>query len=71
MDPNATLTLIRDLTDLIEKNEGRPNVVARLAADLAEAVSNLDQWLSRGGFRPNDWLGAGAEVPAGHFHMIP
>jgi hypothetical protein len=48
MDPNASLAEIRD-------------IIYGAADDdfdrLAELVSKLDGWLSRGGFLPVDWLG--------------
>lgn len=43
MDPNATLKMVRD---------------AKRSNDIEgelEAYRNLDGWLSRGGFLPDDW----------------
>lgn len=45
MDPNATLVRIRELI-----NDGDSADVL-----LIEAFNNLDEWLSKGGFLPNDW----------------
>lgn len=52
MDPNATLQLIRETVAQIEA--GDPDL-ADLARELSEHVANLDEWLGRGGFLPNDW----------------
>jgi hypothetical protein len=51
MDPNETLRLIRD--QIIESDESgiefyEPNYVAELFVA-------LDDWLSNGGFLPEDW----------------
>ena len=49
MDPNAALTEIREIT-------ARATAGKSFDADkLAELVDGLDQWLSRGGFRPDAW----------------
>ena len=43
MDPNAALNTIRALMDSTDDVE------------LREAIEDLDNWLSRGGFLPEDW----------------
>lgn len=43
MDPNATLT---ELRDMIQGTED---------PDLIEKFEALDGWLSKGGFLPRDW----------------
>lgn len=51
MDPTATLTEIRELAEsarLVPEGTGT-------AYDLAEKVSDLDGWLSNGGFLPEQW----------------
>ncbi len=51
MDPNNTLQRIRELV-------GKPNYPIELDTawdDLTELVESLDDWLSRGGFLPEDW----------------
>lgn len=58
MDPNATLENIRRLVERITVAADRgdnPRHIAEDGAELAEAVGNLDEWLSRGGFPPRDW----------------
>jgi hypothetical protein len=47
MDPNATLEQIRVLL-VFGDNEA-------VADELAELVSSLDEWLSKGGFLPQEW----------------
>lgn len=53
MDPNATLARIRELTAIVEAEEG--DVGPYMTAELAELVTALDEWPSRGGFLPRDW----------------
>ena len=43
LDPNAVLNTIRALMDSTDDVE------------LREAIEDLDNWLSRGGFLPEDW----------------
>lgn len=54
MDPDVTLTEIRDLLDGRMESAGYIN-----AEDILERVSilfnSLDYWLSAGGFLPADW----------------
>lgn len=67
MDPNATLTRIRQLLDdgygsrALLGDEG-------FIAELTEHVQAMDDWLSRGGFLPEGWDHPGrtrsAAVPA-------
>lgn len=52
MDPNATLTEIRELAyRIVEERDSRESTYDRLA----ELVQALDEWITRGGFLPNDW----------------
>jgi hypothetical protein len=62
MDPNATLAEIRQLVQRIELEskygdewEGKTRKVADMASRLAELIKALDEWLSKGGFRPSAW----------------
>lgn len=49
MDPNETLNTIRaEVHEILFGDKPDPDA-------LAEAVNNLDEWLSRGGFLPNEW----------------
>lgn len=54
MDPNATLKIMRQLTKRVQS---RPNVTATDADahELAAALVDLDEWLSNGGFLPQEW----------------
>ena len=47
MDPNETLALIRELC---EKPVGLDT-----CEELQPLVTALDEWMSRGGFLPDDW----------------
>ena len=53
MDPDENLTDQRRLAHaiLIDPDENQ----SREAAQLAELVLALDEWLVRSGFRPQDW----------------
>ncbi|WP_330182739.1 hypothetical protein OHB26_03205 [Nocardia sp. NBC_01503] len=59
MDPNAALTRIRDLIG--EADALNPHVcfdhneVARILYALTEVVEGLDDWITDGGFLPEDW----------------
>ena len=52
MDPNATLEHIRDLAGVLRMYNGNP---ASKADELVDAINDLDEWLSKGGFLPDDW----------------
>lgn len=54
MDPNATLTRIRDLVHYLRVDDTDRDV----AADLTDAVEALDRWITRGGFLPAAWSAA-------------
>lgn len=51
MDPNETLRLLREWTRNA-LNDEYPSLVALEGAEHFEA---LDEWLSKGGFFPDDW----------------
>jgi len=58
MDPNATLTRIRELNrEILDHAEeiADPETVAEAGAELAELVRSLDEWIVKGGFFPRDW----------------
>lgn len=58
MDPNIALMHIRNIVADIraaEKAEAEAEDIADLAHDLADVVDDLDRWISKGGFRPDDW----------------
>lgn len=51
MDPNETLRIIRAQVGMIlDENDGNSPEA------LAEAVRNLDEWMSKGGFSPDAWV---------------
>lgn len=50
MDPNATLEEIRWALDFVDNNP-----VSEEFQELADSVRSLDEWLSKGGFLPQDW----------------
>lgn len=52
MDPNATLARIRELAAQLEIDSSDPYVVE----ELAEQFTALDEWLSKGGFKPSAWV---------------
>jgi hypothetical protein len=54
MDPTVTLTLIRSMIAEIDGAHSDEKL-APLACDLAELVTDLDEWLTRGGFLPAQW----------------
>lgn len=61
MDPNETLRMCRRLArHLIEQADaGRQHHETTTSdtagEELAECFTNLDEWLSKGGFLPRDW----------------
>jgi hypothetical protein len=54
MDPNATLQRIRELQNDLSHTRSYESA-AGLAAELADAVQDLDEWLKKGGYPPRDW----------------
>lgn len=60
MDPNANLKEQRELIERMQEIDDRAEPVLsheyyQAAARLVELVAALDQWLSAGGFLPDDW----------------
>lgn len=54
MDPTALLERIRSLVeDVLAQEHKYPDEEDLL---LAEAINDLDEWLTKGGFLPHDWL---------------
>jgi len=54
VDPDECLAMIRSLVNEMQDltyNDSRP-------AELVEAVSGLDEWITSGGFLPEVWTGA-------------
>ena len=56
MDPNETLKTIRGLISTIQGDNPTFTTYTVLAQDLADAVQNLDEWLSKDGFLPDAWV---------------
>jgi hypothetical protein len=54
MDPDECLKQIRDLIMRVNAADDRGDFEG-FAADLAEHVEALDEWLSKGGFLPDAW----------------
>ena len=58
MDPDRALARIVELSERIVNGAPRDlewgGIVCR-AAELAETILSLDEWLRRGGFRPKAW----------------
>lgn len=56
MDPNATLANLRDLANAIAA-QGDTDYVdkADLADEMAYIFQALDEWITKGGFRPAAW----------------
>lgn len=56
MDPNAVLKEIRKLIERASDLESFPRPdPAELLTELASAVEDLDEWLTKGGFLPSAW----------------
>lgn len=55
MDPETALERARYLSGKITGGGVTTEDLATLAEDLAEAFQALDEWLSRGGFKPGPW----------------
>jgi hypothetical protein len=53
MDPDATLTQIRNL--IIQHQTSAEEMSTSDAAELVELVDSLDEWMSKGGFLPTEW----------------
>lgn len=54
MDPNEVLLKIRRHLDAAREAQA-PEQAAEEYEQAAEAFQALDEWLGRGGFRPEDW----------------
>lgn len=57
MDPNKMLRLARTQANRVVELWHRDPLAFEEAMALAEAFKALDQWLTRGGFVPDDWVG--------------
>lgn len=69
MDPNETLANLRNYADHVVRHSGDTYAVR-----LAEHFQALDEWLSKGGFRPREWSAArtfSGQAGAVEFDAIP
>lgn len=60
MDPNEALKNAREAVRLVRAlSDGivEEDVLLDAASDLADAFAALDEWLARGGFKPDAWAG--------------
>lgn len=55
MDPNETLTKIREQRKILATHDQSSLPFIGAALKLSELVGALDEWLTKGGFLPNDW----------------
>ena len=60
MDPNAALGLARNLATQIKGGGLDAAELADLGEELAQVFSNLDEWLTKGGFKPAGWQPKGS-----------
>lgn len=64
MDPNAALQEIRELlADVFATDPAANERWQDAALDLAQHVTNLDTWISGGGFLPTEWQNATLRLP--------
>jgi hypothetical protein len=54
MDPDETLRIIRQTIKQMRVDE-EDNVFEAHAQEVAEHFEALDEWLSKGGFKPKEW----------------
>lgn len=55
--PDSALARMRELAASILADADRGGISQVEGIALAEEVQSLDEWISRGGFRPADWKG--------------
>ncbi len=55
MDPNETLARIRDALKVMNNPKVGGARYIHESEKLAAAFADLDEWLSKGGFLPEDW----------------
>ena len=70
MDPNTTLATLREACETVRKADQmeseevdpinlaiRSELLTMVVYAMVEAIEDLDEWLSKGGFLPADWVG--------------
>lgn len=63
MDPEETLSLLRArVADVFQPDVDYPGDAAVLS-EVVELFDALDDWLSKGGFPPRDWLPTALRAP--------
>lgn len=55
VDPNATLVEIRNMVANLTSGWPNTNQMALEGRHLAESLSDFDEWLTNGGFLPDEW----------------
>lgn len=55
MDPDATLTDLRNLIANARSGWLGPVDMFATLLDVADSFDDLDEWISNGGFLPTDW----------------
>lgn len=55
MDPDITLAMLRVARVQFESSPEHSAAEQAAALDIAESARALDEWLSQGGFLPEDW----------------
>lgn len=68
MDPNATLRELRRLAQAVHDGAVDLSDMESHSFVMADAISAMDEWISKGGFLPEDWDGA---VKADLSHVNP
>lgn len=60
MDPNEALKILRELAGVVLEvdRDGGGDEAHADCIDLAETLQGLDNWLSKGGAKPDAWEGA-------------
>jgi hypothetical protein len=56
MDPNATLARLRELLSLWEEWGSLDSNAEASMDEIVDLFYGLDQWITSGGFRPDDWM---------------
>lgn len=55
MDPNEALARIREICDKFNAGEFTFGQAAAQMSTLIELIDGLHEWITKGGFLPNDW----------------
>ena len=55
MDPDECLKMCRRLAERLIEDADLGIRLTKEGEELAESFKNLDEWISRGGFLPDEW----------------